>query len=170
MRYDVTYTGPSHPENHMKPWTQADHDRLTIFFKYDSFDQLCSRMGRTNLSVLAKLEQKGLIKGLNSGEYFIQPEKKEPEVTNYDPTLQPLSNSQTPAMTHKNIETRTFIDGKDAAKISDVAIFGKIAELEAQLATWEAIQHKPDALIKAMAKLETEIIALGAYVDTRISE
>ena len=70
-------------------------------------------------------------------------------------------------MTHATIETKTFIEGIDAANLSDEQVFKKIASLENSIKVWSAIENKPKKLDALIEQTKADIKALVAYVDGR---
>jgi len=69
----------------------------------------------------------------------------------------------------KTIETKTFIAGADASKMSDTQIFRAIAALEGDIAKRNAINAKPKKLVAAIEQMHADISALVKYVDERDS-
>lgn len=67
----------------------------------------------------------------------------------------------------KTIETKTFIAGQDASKMSDTQIFRQIASLEADIVKLEAIKAKPKKLLAVIDQANADIAALVKYVDER---
>ena len=70
-------------------------------------------------------------------------------------------------ITSKNIESKTFIAGADAAKMTDQEIFTFMAKLEGDIERLEQIKHKPQKLLAAIALMKADVVALGEYVDSR---
>ena len=70
-------------------------------------------------------------------------------------------------MTHATIETKTFIEGIDAANLSDEQVFKKIASLESSIKAWGAIENKPQKLNALIEQTKADINALVSYVDGR---
>jgi len=66
-----------------------------------------------------------------------------------------------------NIETKTFIQGEDAANLSDGQIFDKIAKIEAKIDSLNKIVTKPKKLEKVIADLHGDIEKLVVFVDSR---
>jgi hypothetical protein len=73
-------------------------------------------------------------------------------------------------MTAKNIETRTYIHGNNAADMTDSQIFEAIRQLENRKASLEGIKAKPAKLKAQLADIDKDIAAMVAYVDNRTSE
>lgn len=82
------------------------------------------------------------------------------------------SNEEEPKMATENtsaviIETKTFIQGRDAATCTDESIFELISALEARIAKANAIVNKPKRLINLIEKMQSDIDLLVAFVDNR---
>ena len=65
------------------------------------------------------------------------------------------------------LETKIFLNGRDASDFSDAEIFSAIAQVEGEIERLEKIKHKPEKLKKAIAKLESDIDDAVKYVDAR---
>lgn len=65
------------------------------------------------------------------------------------------------------IESRTLINGQNAADMSDKEVFKVIAKLESEMRTLESVVTKPKKLVAAIAALQADIEAVVAYVDAR---
>ena len=83
------------------------------------------------------------------------------------PQPQPTNSTQEPAMTAPTIETKTFIQGEDAANLTDAQIFAKISSLEGQITKLDAIKTKPKKLVKVIEDLQADIAKLVEFVDAR---
>lgn len=84
-----------------------------------------------------------------------------------------ISNSTSSCFTFKesvmsaNIETKVFIDGMDASKLTDEQIFSKISQLETVIDGYAKIKNQPDKLKGRITAIEQDIKALVKYVDLR---
>jgi hypothetical protein len=67
----------------------------------------------------------------------------------------------------KNIETKVFIKGVDAANLTDSQIFDRISNLEQQIANLNKIENKPKKLTTAIKDLQKDIRDMIDYVDSR---
>lgn len=74
---------------------------------------------------------------------------------------------ETTTMSDKLIETRTFINGMDASKMDDDAIFRAIHDAEKMADKMGDIDNKPQTLINKIADLRKDIAALVNFVDAR---
>lgn len=78
-----------------------------------------------------------------------------------------ISFNQEKPVTHPNIETKTFINGRDAAALSDAEIFTQIAKLEDEARTLSEIQTPSEKLKARVTQLQADAVALAKYVDER---
>jgi len=72
-------------------------------------------------------------------------------------------------MSHKLIETKTFIRGQEAANVDDDAIYSHIAAVEAEMSSYDKIDNKPKSLTAKIVAMGKEVAELVAYVDNRNS-
>ena len=70
-------------------------------------------------------------------------------------------------MSNANIETKVFIQGKDATEMTDSQIFSLIAKLEDEQDKLSQIKNKPKKLVAAIHALTLDIEMLVEYVDGR---
>lgn len=70
-------------------------------------------------------------------------------------------------MSAANIETKTFINGIDAAQLTDDQIFQRIANIEKKIDALTAIRAKSTKIQAAIASLEADVQSLVAFVDAR---
>lgn len=71
------------------------------------------------------------------------------------------------AQMHANIETKTFINGTEAANMTDSQIFQRIAKLEGEIKALEDIKTKSVKKNEAIEALKADIKAMVDYVDNR---
>ncbi len=75
---------------------------------------------------------------------------------------------ETTDMSHqKIIETKTYVNGADAANMTDEQIFSAIANVEAEINHLNGVQNKPQKLEAKIAAMQEDIKALVAFVDGR---
>lgn len=145
--------------NHGRTWTHEHRAQLEeLYHSGASLEEMCEALQRPADGTLNKLEAWNMVR--------------------YDPFTNTYTRRQTkpkalptqpeePTMTHATIETKTFIEGIDAANMSDEQIFKKIANLENSIKAWSAIENKPKKLDALIEQTKADIKALVAYVDGR---
>jgi hypothetical protein len=69
------------------------------------------------------------------------------------------------APTILTVETRTFVNGEDVAKMSDSQVYDLIAAQEAAIEKLNEIKAKPKKLVDEIAKRQAGIAALVAHLD-----
>lgn len=171
------YASPESAVNHGKHWTGTDEKMLERTFKDGAnLAKCCVIMGRTTASILAKLCDMGLIwaqpRGLESDEtryFYVETTTTTGRMTSTTPAMQQIPKTQpTEDITMINsIETRIFINGQDASKLSDDTIFDLIRNQEKEIANLEATKTKPKKLTAKIAKMQEDLAALVTYVDAR---
>lgn len=67
------------------------------------------------------------------------------------------------------ITTKTLLNGKDIAEMSDEQLYDAISAAEAEIKKCEAIEHKPKKLVAKIAELNDGIAALVAHMDAQKS-
>jgi len=72
-----------------------------------------------------------------------------------------------PMKTPAKVEEKTFVNGTDAATMSDDDLFGLIADHEKEIAKLEAIKNQPKKLKERIAKINESIATLVKVVDER---
>jgi len=174
---------PAEPSNHGKRWTdEMVRELVRLFLRGATAQRLCDEMGRTRDSVLAKLvDQQLLIQdAYGSSAYAYRITNKAQRLarelfeptgvgtpTETTPETNPETTKENTMTTIATIENRTLINGNNGADMSDEELFVVIAKLEERKRKFEAIVTKPNKLVEAIAKLDTEIAAVAAYVDAR---
>jgi len=66
------------------------------------------------------------------------------------------------------ITTKTLLNGKDIAELTNEQLFESIAQAEAEIAKLEAIKTKPNALLAKIGELHEGINALVAHMDAKV--
>ena len=153
---------PQGRTNHGARWTADDFTELhRLWHETDvPFEGICSNMGRSYSSIIAKLSERGYVRyDPATGAYFYNAAAR--GVTNPHPA------TKEEAMT-TNIETKTFIAGVDAANMDDAQVFRHIAKVEQEIDKLRAIRAGSTKLQAAIAKLEGDVADLVRYVDNRI--
>lgn len=87
------------------------------------------------------------------------------QTSSYTPTHS--IQKETTMKTVPTIETRTFIQGHDAASMSDMEIFNLIESLTTAVNGYKARENRADKLNKLIVQTEADIAALIKYVDGR---
>lgn len=145
--------------NHGRIWTPEHLARLDdLFHDGASLAEMCEELQRPADGTLKKLVQRRLL-NLDSLTNTYTRRQTKPKALPTQP--------EEPTMTHATIETKTFIEGIDAANMSDEQIFKKIANLENSIKAWSAIENKPKKLDALIEQTKADIKALVAYVDGR---
>ena len=67
----------------------------------------------------------------------------------------------------KSIESKTFINGIDAAGFTDAQLFEMIKATEREIKDLQTIENKPEKLVKQIADKNDLLKKLVAYVDAR---
>lgn len=146
-------------DNHGKIWSQESLATLAaLFHDGESLAGMCETLQRPADGTLKKLVQHRLL-------------HHDPFTNTYtrchtQPKTKPTQPEE-PTMTHATIETKTFIEGIDAANMGDEQIFKKIASLENSIKVWGAIENKPKKLDAMIEQTKADIKALVVYVDGR---
>lgn len=149
-------------ERHGRPWTTGELSHLKHWFMQGhTLEDICVGLKRPAKGVVPKLESLGLIQyGGDDNEYLICNCEIE---TIKEPTM----NTNAPIIEVKTVTT-VYISGVDATKLSDLAIFTKIAELESTVRQWESIICKPAKLLKLIEATKIDILRLSDFVDARV--
>lgn len=147
---------------HGQPWSREDHEQLRHLWENTNLSvlQICDQLQRPLAGVIPKLRDAGCIWActITPKKWWHQPRNQQADQsTNQENTM-----SNTPT-----IETKTFIAGQDAANMSDVQIFAKIASIEQQIDKLEQIKAKPRKLVAAIESMRKDVVALCEYVDGR---
>lgn len=157
------------PYNHGKVWDQTSLELLADMYKAGrSLFEMCHRFGRKPDAVLSKLSGLGLLEKDPQANYTYFT-KVACEFPSYK-TSSSLPTKETTVSakeTTPTIETKIFIGGVEAGKLTDEQIFAKIYELETNVEHFEKVKAKPAKLKAHMLQLEKDIIELGKYVDGR---
>ena len=80
---------------------------------------------------------------------------------------QPTLTKEEPTMSHKLIENKTLINGKDITHMSDSEVFTAIADAEQVIKNLEAIKNQPQKLKDQVTKLKADIALVVKAVDAR---
>lgn len=161
--YNSTCPNFGEPPNKGKLWTYGDLDELSKAYHNGlSFAEICKELGRPPAGVLHKLCDLGIL-GVEPGTYrkYV---RKPPKNVNKQAEIQ---TEKEIIMSTENIETKVFIQGKDASEMTDAQIFSLIAKLEAEQDKLSQIKNKPKKLVLAVEKLGQDIQRLVEYVDAR---
>lgn len=160
--YDKTLRELPKPFRSGHTWLKEDY--MLIKERYNegaSLYELCNESGRSPHSVLAKLVELKIL-------------AVEPKTYNYTVLIKPghleLNSKPTEKeiiMSNANIETKVFIQGKDATEMTDAQIFSLIAKLEGEQDKLSQIKNKPKKLVAAIEALTLDIEMLVEYVDGR---
>jgi hypothetical protein len=148
-------------ERHGLPWNQRELEALRrLFLEGHDLYTLCTMLQRPSAGVIPKLKLQGLISYDPRDDNYYRVEMcDEPQ-----PKQEPIMNPSAPII---EVKTTVFIGGVDASKLTDMAIFTKIAELEATVCTWDAINRKPAKLVKLIEATKLDIERLANFVDAR---
>jgi hypothetical protein len=150
---------------HGTRWTDTDEEEeLKRRFRLGTpIHDLCVHFGRRTGSIVSRLLQLRLISRDVNGcyRYCIDSVELDESTT---PTLQ---KTKEPAMSTKLIESKSFVLGRDATEMADAEIFKLIAKTEAELASLKGIKTASVKLADHIARVETELTALAAYLDAR---
>lgn len=147
------------------PWDCAEDRDLTVRFNGGyGLINLCSAHERSPGTVLYRLEKLGLITrvlfGPEEGKFGVV----EDEATNES---EKDMNTGTLTTAPATIETRTYIEGCNAAEMSDEHIYAIIERKENEMRKWDGLNNKPKKIATMRAKLQDEIAALVNFVDSR---
>jgi len=148
---------PTEARNHGAVWSPANYELLKrLWFDEEPIDSICQRLGRSRLSVVSKLQMLHLV-------------TYNQQARQYDPLYLTDANhtTQENIMSAANIETKTFINGIDAAQLTDDQIFQRIANIEKKIDALTAIRAKSTKIQAAIASLEADVQSLVAFVDAR---
>lgn len=138
------------------------------------YSDLCTRQGRVPEVRAPQPEDLGFQPGKRTpipivspalyGEVSVKIDASEATaaITHYKEEIMSLKQTQS-----KLIETRIFINGVDAATLTDDQIFQAIGQAEHQIKELEMIENKPEKLGKKISKLYKAIEKVKAYVDGR---
>lgn len=154
---------------HGKIWSYDELETLRRMFEEGAALRfMCERLERPADGCIAKLHQLGLIM-YDGNDYYIVDKQRDDyfDSLKYAPVLIHKPNEE-PTMTAPTIETKTFIQGEDAATLTDTQIFSKIAKLEAEIEKLDKIQNKPKKLVAVIEKLKEDINKLVEFVDARV--
>lgn len=165
--FDTSFAGADKERRarHGMPWTSHDYDRLKdLFQKGSNLKTICEAMQRPAEGVLAKLISRG----------HIVPDVDHYNRYNYAPASKVAfgdCHESTPVkevtMTKNLIESKVFVNGTDATDMSDAEIFRLIAKTEDEIGKLKAIKTPSKKLSDAISKLESDVIKLAEYVDSR---
>lgn len=161
---------------HGKPWEQEEVEDLCYKFRrmvgqfFLSGAPVCliklaNEMQRPIAGIMPKLVSHGLVHESANGNF--QFSLREVLSGFNPPEHQPKETTMTKAVTTPTIATRTFIQGVDAANMTDDDIFKKIREIEQQIADLDAINAKPKKLVARIEALQEDVKKLVEYVDSR---
>lgn len=151
-------------ERHGMIWSNDDYQVLEALYDQGaSLREMCEALQRPAEGVLKKLETTGCIRYDAAKGVFNQIRQQQDKETIMNETKDARLEAQSAA----NIETKVFIRGRDAAKMSDADIFRFIGQLETEKQGLDAIQNKPKKLTAAMEALQNDIVELVKYVDER---
>lgn len=146
-------------DNHGKTWTHEHRVKLEeLFHSGAGLEEMCLALQRPADGTLNKMEQWRLLRFDSFTNTYTR--------CHTQPKAKPTQPEE-PTMTHATIETKTFIEGIDAANLSDEQVFKKIASLENSIKTWGAIENKPQKLNALIEQTKADINALVSYVDGR---
>jgi hypothetical protein len=153
---------------HGKTWTDHEYEQLrSLYMAGATLKQMAQTLSRPSDGVVVKLRQLGLVEFDTSTTtyYRIVLPTETAQQEGFINSPQPQLRKEEP-MT-KNIETKTFIQGEDAASMSDSQIFTKIADLERKIEGLNKIVAKPQKLKNVIHELQLDIDKLVAFVDSR---
>ncbi len=147
-------------ENSGKRWEVEELAALRENYNLGlSLHDICVRHKRPKSGVLNKLCELRLLR-YNSANYSYIVVAK-PKNVNKTETEKEI------IMSNANIETKVFIQGKDATEMTDAQIFSLIAKLESEQDKLSQIKNKPKKLVAAIDALTLDIEMLVEYVDGR---
>ena len=140
--------------NHGQPWSREELIKLCKLYKEGkSLHEMCDLLQRPAKGVVPKLVQMGAID--NYGNDLNN-------LTRKGTTMNP-----TPVAPTITTQTKTLINGTDAATLTDSFIFDLISQKEQQMAKLSSINNKPEKLNKLLNDIQAEINDLVKYVDNR---
>lgn len=163
IQYFSTYVGRlTDLSNSGKKWSSEELALLRHNYNLGlDLTEICTRHKRPKSGVLNKLCELRLLR-YDVVDY------------NYIVVAKPKNLNQNETKTEKeiimsnaNIETKVFIQGKDATEMTDAQIFTLIAKLEGEQDKLSQIKNKPKKLVAAIEALTTDIQKLVDYVDAR---
>lgn len=154
--------------NKGKPWTVEDISVINeMFDRGQALPALCYKVYRTPVGVLAQLRKSGrLVQDPVTYQYFVN-DPNWTDCTAARADKQATKINEETIMNNANIETKVFIQGKDASGLSDNQIFQAIAKLEVEMASLEKIKNKPKKLQAVLEAMQADIEKLVEYVDAR---
>ena len=186
---------PTRRARHGLVWTKKEYYELQYLWQETdkSFEEICNHLERSHAGVFAKLQQhfkyvvydsksysyKCLYRNQGDSMPFIAGTNVSAAISNTTGAVNCISmNSDvrysipTPAeykepVMQPTIETKTFINGQNAAILTDEQIFQKIARLEQEIDKLKAIRAKSTKLEASIEAMEKDVADLVAYVDAR---
>lgn len=177
MREFIMPSQPEPPSQRARrglTWSDVECKRLKYLLSSDvTLDNICNILERSRLSIMSKTQALGL---LSLHTYIQGPDRYFHTVPNeflekcptgpYQPITQPTEEITMTTPTPV-IEVKTFIAGTDAANMTDMQIFQRIAKMEDDAARLEEIRVKPKKLIAHICTMREDILKLAEYVDNR---
>lgn len=163
IQYFSTYVGRlTDLSNSGKKWSSEELASLRHNYNLGlDLAEICTRHKRPKSGVLNKLCELRLLR-YNSANYRYVVVSK-PKNVNQNET----KTEKEIIMSNANIETKVFIQGKDASEMTDAQIFSLIAKLESEQDKLSQIKNKPKKLVAAIEALAIDIEKLVEYVDAR---
>ena len=164
--------------NHGKIWTPQEYRELERLWTKTNltFEEICNQLGRSHLGVFAKLDKhfhwmlfdfnRHAFRCLNRNEGNNMEPLSKIAIENAQINYPYITQIKEPTM-QPTIQTKTLINGQDAANMTDEQIFQKIARLEQEIDKLKAIRAKSTKLEAAITAAEKDVADLVAYVDGR---
>jgi hypothetical protein len=121
--------------------------------------EICTRHKRPKSGVLNKLCELRILRYSSANYSYIVVAKPK--------NVNKVETEKETIMSNANIETKVFIQGKDATEMTDAQIFSLIAKLESEQDKLSQIKNKPKKLVAAIHALTLDIEMLVEYVDGR---
>lgn len=190
--YDISYLEKDYKRQsqqgprvrHGQRWTQSDLNTLAAFYKSGHpLEQLCNLLERPAAGILPKLVSLGMLEKIGDDYYVVityetRSQKVFPKIL-FDDCFdsahsgfhflsdKPVQQENIMTQDIKNIETRTYIQGQDASKLTDAQLFDIIAKLEKDKRGLSLIENKSKKLQAAIDAIANDIAAINTYIDSR---
>ena len=146
-------------------WTESELATLKRWFLQGvDLERIAINMMRPSDGVLSMLSQNNLIRfDQRDMKYHITRDHTPLDIDEDEDQPQPKE----PTMATPIIETKTFIQGEDAANLTDDQIYAKIVKLQDRIAGYDKIANKPKKLQLLILDLIADIGKLVRFVDSR---
>lgn len=156
---------------HGQVWTNADYEKLEqAAVNRWTLRRTAEILERKGDAVLTKMMRRGLITQDTYNFrywYLVPPANQTGTDTETTPNPTTKDHTMTTNASITKVEQKTFINGVDAATLSDDHIFGLIAKAEQQIESLNKINNKPKKLQARIKDISAYVKDLVAYVDNR---